>query len=163
MKIEKPCLQIILIIIVLDLPVGIDSMPYPRTSKLKLKESRQRSFGMNNGVIRLLAPNPDVFGPKQVNTLILLWYYHEVLNFAQSIYWKSKSRLDQSNDRNVNGKRIGTNTIYEVKLTGHLMQFHKFLVWFFVKDMIMGNNPTDYTSMNEKYFYIMIVCNKVVV
>jgi hypothetical protein len=43
------------------------------------------------------------------------------------------------------------------------MQFHKFLVWFFVKDMIMGNNPTDYTSMNEKYFYIMIVCNKVVV
>gem|GEM_PF-3970583 len=40
MKVEKPRLQIILIVIVLDLPVGIDSMPHTRASKLKLKESR---------------------------------------------------------------------------------------------------------------------------
>ena len=52
--------------------------------------------------------------------------------------------------------RIGTNSIYEVKITIHFVQFYKFLVRFFVKDMIMGNNTTDYTSMDEKYFFIMI-------
>jgi hypothetical protein len=40
MKVKKPHLQIILIVIVLDLPVGIDVMPFTRASKLKLKESR---------------------------------------------------------------------------------------------------------------------------
>jgi hypothetical protein len=40
MKVEKPHLQIILIVIVLDLLVGIDVMPFTRASNLKLKESR---------------------------------------------------------------------------------------------------------------------------
>ena len=62
--------------------------------------------------------------------------------------------------KNVNGMRIGTNTVHEVKVTSHVIQFHKFLVWLFVKDMIMGNNTTDYTSMNNKYFFIMTSIGK---
>ncbi|MRN61386.1 MAG: hypothetical protein FIO03_04940 [Nitrosopumilales archaeon] len=74
MKVEKPRLQIVLIVIVLDLPVGIDAMPYTRASKLKLKESRHskinwHEYGSNSPVG---SSTPEVFGPKQVNTLILL-------------------------------------------------------------------------------------------
>ena len=52
--------------------------------------------------------------------------------------------------------RIGTNSIYKVKIAIHFVEFHKFVVRFLVKDMIMGNNTTDYASMDEKYFFIMI-------
>jgi hypothetical protein len=74
MKVEKPHLQIILIVIVLDLPVGIDVMPFTRASNLKLKESRHskiiwHEYGSN---LPVGSCTPGVFRPKQVNTLILL-------------------------------------------------------------------------------------------
>ena len=67
---EQPHRQIILIVIVLDLPVGIDAMPYTRASKLKLKESRHsriiwHEYGSNSPAG---SSTPGVFGPKQVNT-----------------------------------------------------------------------------------------------
>jgi len=74
MNVEKLHLQIILIVIVLDLPVGIAATPYTRASKIRLKESRHsriiwHEYGSNTPVG---SSTPGVLGSKQVNTLILL-------------------------------------------------------------------------------------------
>ena len=67
MMAEKPHLQIILIVIVLDFPVGIDAIPYTRASNLKLKESINsriiwHEYGSNSPVG---SSTPGVFGLKQ--------------------------------------------------------------------------------------------------
>lgn len=69
MKVEKPHLQIILLEIVLDLPVGIDAC-LTGSSKSKLKEFRHskiiwHEYGSN---LPVGSSTPGVFGPKQVNT-----------------------------------------------------------------------------------------------
>jgi hypothetical protein len=73
MKVQKPHLQIILIAIMLDLPVGIDAMPYTRASKLKLKESRQ--YGSNSPVALLLRVSLDQ------NKSIPYLYYDTIMKF----------------------------------------------------------------------------------